>query len=41
VVEDLVVTAMSDAKRKAEVAMQEKMAALTGGLKLPPGLGLG
>jgi nucleoid-associated protein EbfC len=41
VVEDLVVTALSDAKRKAEAAMQDKMAALTGGLKLPPGFGLG
>jgi DNA-binding YbaB/EbfC family protein len=41
VVEDLVVTAFTDAKRKAEAAMQEKMATLTGGLKLPPGLGLG
>ncbi len=41
VVEDLVVTALGDAKRKAESAMQEKMAALTGGLKLPPGFGLG
>jgi len=41
IVEDLVVTAFADAKRKAEGAMQEKMAALTGGLKLPPGFGLG
>lgn len=41
VVEDLVVTAIGDAKRKAEAAMQEKMATLTGGLKLPPGFGLG
>lgn len=41
IVEDLVVTALADAKRKAEAAMQEKMAALTGGLKLPPGFGLG
>lgn len=41
VVEDLVVTALGDAKRKAEAAMQEKMASLTGGLKLPPGLGFG
>jgi DNA-binding YbaB/EbfC family protein len=41
IVEDLIVTAFGDAKRKAESAMQEKMAALTGGLKLPPGLGLG
>lgn len=41
VVEDLVVTALADAKRKAEAAMQEKMASLTGGLKLPPGFGFG
>ncbi len=41
VVEDLVATAFSDAKRKAEAAMQEKMSALTGVLKLPPVLGLG
>ncbi|ETR78250.1 hypothetical protein X566_11680 [Afipia sp. P52-10] len=41
IVEDLIVTAVGDAKRKAEAAMQEKMAALTGGLKLPPGFGLG
>jgi DNA-binding YbaB/EbfC family protein len=41
IVEDLIVTALSDAKRKAEAAMQEKMSALTGGLQLPPGFGLG
>ena len=41
IVEDLIVTALGDAKRKAEAAMQDKMAALTGGLKLPPGFGLG
>jgi nucleoid-associated protein EbfC len=43
IVEDLVVTAIADARRKAEVAMQEKMASLTGGLGLPPGMlgGLG
>jgi DNA-binding YbaB/EbfC family protein len=41
IVEDLVVTALADAHRKAEAAMQEKMQALTGGLSLPPGLGLG
>ena len=42
VLEDLLVTAHSDARRKAEAAMQEKMQALTGGLGLPPGLlGLG
>ncbi len=40
ILEDLVVTAMNDAKRKAEAAMQDKMQALTGGLGLPPGLGL-
>jgi DNA-binding YbaB/EbfC family protein len=40
ILEDLLVTAMGDARRKAEAAMQEKMQALTGGLSLPPGLGL-
>lgn len=40
VLEDLLVTACNDARRKAEVAMQEKMQSLTGGLGLPPGLGL-
>ena len=42
VLEDLLVTAHADARRKAESAMQEKMQALTGGLGLPPGMfGLG
>ena len=41
ILEDLLVTAHNDARRKAEAAMQEKMASLTGGLGLPPGLGLG
>jgi DNA-binding YbaB/EbfC family protein len=41
ILEDLLVTAHNDARRKAEAAMQEKMKALTGGLGLPPGLGLG
>ena len=41
IVEDLVVTALADARRKAETAAMEKMQALTGGLGLPPGLGLG
>jgi DNA-binding YbaB/EbfC family protein len=36
ILEDLLVTALSDARRKAEIAMQEKMQALTGGLGLPP-----
>ena len=40
IVEDLVVTAHADARRKAEALLQEKMAALTGGLPLPPGLKL-
>lgn len=41
ILEDLLVTALNDARRKAESAMQEKMQALTGGLSLPPGMGLG
>ena len=42
VLEDLLVTAHNDARRKAETAAMEKMQALTGGLGLPPGLlGLG
>src|ERR1700675_1374465 len=40
ILEDLLVTAHNDARRKAEAAMQEKMQSLTGGLGLPPGLGL-
>ena len=40
ILEDLLVTAHHDARRKAEAAMAEKMASLTGGLGLPPGLGL-
>jgi DNA-binding YbaB/EbfC family protein len=40
VLEDLLLSAHADAHRKAEAAMQEKMKALTGGLSLPPGLGL-
>ena len=38
IVEDLVVAAHADARRKAEAVLQEKMKALTGGLPLPPGL---
>jgi nucleoid-associated protein EbfC len=38
ILEDLLVTALGDARRKAEAAMQEKMQSLTGGLGLPPGL---
>ena len=40
ILEDLLVTAHNDARRKAEAAMAEKMQALTGGMGLPPGLGL-
>ncbi len=40
ILEDLLVTAMGDARRKAEAAMQDKMASITGGLGLPPGMGL-
>lgn len=38
VLEDLIVAAHADARRKAEGVMQEKMKGLTGGLSLPPGL---
>ena len=41
ILEDLVVAAVNDAKQKAEAQTQEKMKELTGGLPLPPGLGLG
>jgi DNA-binding YbaB/EbfC family protein len=40
VLEDLLVAAHADARRKAEGVMQEKMKALTGGLPLPPGMNL-
>ena len=40
ILEDLLVTAHADARRKAEAVMQEKMKSLTGGLPLPPGLSL-
>jgi DNA-binding YbaB/EbfC family protein len=41
ILEDLLVAAHADARRKAEGVMQEKMKAVTGGLPLPPGMGLG
>lgn len=41
ILEDLMVAAHADARRKAEAVLQEKMKSLTGGLPLPPGLGLG
>lgn len=40
IVEDLLVAAHAEARRKAEAVMQEKMKSLTGGLSLPPGLKL-
>jgi hypothetical protein len=40
ILEDLLVAAHADARRKAEAVMQEKMKGLTGGLPLPPGLSL-
>jgi nucleoid-associated protein EbfC len=40
IVEDLLVAAHADAKRKLETMLAEKMQALTGGLPLPPGLKL-
>jgi DNA-binding YbaB/EbfC family protein len=40
IVEDLLVAAHADARRKAEAVMQEKMKTLTGGLPIPPGLKL-
>jgi DNA-binding YbaB/EbfC family protein len=38
--EDLLLAAFQDAKGKAELAVQEKMREVTGGLPLPPGLKL-
>ena len=40
ILEDLLVAAHADARRKAEAVMQDKMKSLTGGLPLPPGLKL-
>ena len=38
ILEDLIVAANQDAKNKVETTVQEKMAEVTGGLPLPPGL---
>jgi DNA-binding YbaB/EbfC family protein len=38
--EDLIALAMNDAVRKAEATSQEKMAGVTAGLPLPPGMKL-
>jgi hypothetical protein len=40
ILEDLLVAAHADARRKAEAVLQEKMKAVTGGLPLPPGMSL-
>ncbi|WP_295555387.1 YbaB/EbfC family nucleoid-associated protein [uncultured Hyphomicrobium sp.] len=40
IVEDLIVAATGDAKSKVEARLQEKMAEVTGGLPLPPGMKL-
>ena len=40
ILEDLLIAAHADARRKAEEVMQDKMKGLTGGLSLPPGLKL-
>ena len=41
IVEDLLIAAHADARKRAEAVLQEKMQSVTGGLPLPPGLGLG
>jgi DNA-binding YbaB/EbfC family protein len=38
--EDLLIAAHADARRRVETVMQEKMKDLTGGLPLPPGMNL-
>ena len=40
VLEDLVIAAVNDAKRKVEANAAEEMKKVTGGLQLPPGLSL-
>ena len=40
ILEDLLVAAHADARRKADEVMKEKMQGLTGGLPIPPGLKL-
>jgi len=41
IVEDLLIAAHADARKRAEAVLQEKMQSVTGGLPLPPGLGIG
>ena len=40
IIEDLIVAAHADARRKSEALLAEKMKSLTGGLPLPPGMKL-
>ena len=40
-VEDLIAAAINDASQKLEAATQQKMAGVTGGMQLPPGMNLG
>ena len=40
IVEDLIVAAHDDARRKAEALMEERMKSMTAGMKLPPGMKL-
>ena len=38
ILEDLLIAAHADARKKAEAVLQEKMKSMTGGMQLPPGL---
>jgi len=40
ILQDLIVAAHTDARRKAETLLQEKMQSVAGGLPLPPGMKL-
>jgi DNA-binding protein YbaB len=40
IIQDLIVAAHADGRRKLEALLQDRMQALTGGLPLPPGLKL-
>jgi DNA-binding YbaB/EbfC family protein len=40
IIEDLIVAAHADARRKAETVLLDKMIGLTGGLPIPPGMKL-
>lgn len=41
ILEDLIVAAHAEARRRGDQAVKDKMQDLTGGLPLPPGLGFG